>query len=413
MTISKFQNKTLFILMGIIVFDVMGMGLVIPIFPQLFFIEDCVFSGYSINLLYLFYGLGVSLWPLGTFLGTPYLGLLSDKHGRKKLLIVCLFALGLSYALTGIAIITHNIVLFLFIRFFGGFFGGAYDIAQASIADISSPDNKARNIGMISFAVSVGVIFGPVISGITTSSNLLFLFTLTTPFWLATAFAFINTVFIAISFKETFIPQKNINAELKKVFSLFMFAFKDSRIAMVGTAFLFYQIAFGIYITVMPILLEKNFNATIQSTGFFFCIIGIGIAFSILFIQKKVLNRINLISASIYFLIILLVISIMLVFLQKNIFYDFISGFILGMCQLIIYSSMVTICSNSVSMYEQGKVMGGLGAITSFSLFLSGILSSLTADYSFYLPIILMIFSLIICLILMVFVSKKRSSINI
>jgi MFS transporter, DHA1 family, tetracycline resistance protein len=401
------------ILMFTIAIDVMGFGLILPLFPSFFFSQQCVFTGLSSHMEFIYYGMAFALWPAGAFFGTPFLGLLSDKLGRKKILTVCLLCTAFSYALCGISILSHSLWLFLLSRLFAGFFGGAYDIAQAGVADISLPENKARNMGLITFAVAIGVILGPALSGFTTNAKLVSWFSITTPFWISAILACINAFFILFMFKEIYKPDKSIEIKISKAFSSFTFVFKDERVISLGLAFLFLGLAWGMYVSAMPLVLVKLFHTSIQMTGFFFCLLGFGFAVTILFFQKFLLKRMSLLSIAILFSAFLTVLFLFLIIYHDNEIFEYSSSFFMAVFELLTYSSILAMCSNAVTKMEQGRVMGGLGAVSSITFFISGIATSTLIEYSLKIPMIIIFLSYLFCTITLIrikYVSRMQNN---
>ncbi len=385
----KSNGYILATLMLTVVIDMMGFGLIFPLLSSLFISGSNSFIDIntSLHIRYIYYSLAFSLWPIGAFFGTPYLGELSDRFGRRKILSICLFMTGASYALSAISISTGSLFLFFFSRFFSGFFGGCYDIAQAATADISTPELKARNMGWITFAVSIGMILGPIISGFTSDGSYIRWFSVTTPFWIAALLAFFNGVLLFLLFSETYKINKQARIKLAKVFSSFLFIFTDSRVRRLGLIFLMLNIGWCFFVTSIPLILTQKFHFDIRFTGIFFCFIGLGFTFSILFVQKKVLKLFTL--KKIY--IITTVISTFL--LVGNFFYPSLSGlwpsaFFFALFEVLCYSSLLAMISNSVTVDLQGKVMGGLGAVASISFIIAGILLPFLSDLSVVLPLL-------------------------
>ena len=120
----KNSKLALLVLMLIVIIEVMGLGLVLPILPGLFIAKSSPILGLTtgINLRHFFYGLYLSVFPIGMFFGTPFLGELSDKFGRKKILLLCLLAVALCYFFSVVAIHIHSLTIFLLVRIFSGFF---------------------------------------------------------------------------------------------------------------------------------------------------------------------------------------------------------------------------------------------------------------------------------------------------
>ena len=112
------KKTVLFLLMLTIVIELMGAFLVFPILPKLFISDHSRFLGAGISLekREFYYSLSMLLWSVGTFFGAPLLGSLSDDIGRKRVLVLCLFATTISYLLGGISVLFGSIVLFFLSR---------------------------------------------------------------------------------------------------------------------------------------------------------------------------------------------------------------------------------------------------------------------------------------------------------
>nr|WP_273700676.1 MFS transporter [Coxiella burnetii] len=107
------------------------------------------------------YGLTVGIFMICWFFGAAILGDLSDTVGRKKALLVCLIGSFLGYLLSAFAVGIHSLTFLILGRVIAGFTAGSQPIAQAAIVDVSSEAHKARNIGLILLAISLGLSSGP------------------------------------------------------------------------------------------------------------------------------------------------------------------------------------------------------------------------------------------------------------
>ena len=140
--------------------DVTGLGLIIPVVPKL--IEDLLHTT-NISKVALIGGLLTFSYAIMQFLFAPVLGNLSDKYGRRPILLFSLLGFGLDYLLLAFA----PSIGWLFVgRIIAGITGASMTTASAYIADISTPETRAQNFGMIGAAFGLGFIVGPMIGGL-------------------------------------------------------------------------------------------------------------------------------------------------------------------------------------------------------------------------------------------------------
>jgi len=384
---NKKSTGMLSVLMLTIMIDVMGFGLIFPLMPTLFLsTHGLIAGGISTFGRYWYYAIAVATWPLGNFFGTAYLGELSDKYGRRKILIGCLAMVAASYLIAAVSIPMHSLWLFMFSRLLAGFFGGSYDIAQAAIVDISPPDLKARNMSMITFAAAIGIILGPLISSFTGSSQMISWFSITTPFWIAGILSLINMLWILLVFVETFQPNLEKHISWARVFTACKFIFVDKRVSKLGLVFFFFILGWGFYVQQIPLVLDKVFHFDAHLIGLFFFVLGIGFALSMIFVQPKLLKLYSM--QTIYKLGVLAVaIILLLASVILTVKLEWISVFLVGVFFIIAYGCILALISGAVTANEQGQAMGGLGAVGAIGFLVTGISLAVLTKISVNLPI--------------------------
>lgn len=159
--------------------DVIGFGIIIPVMPQL--ISDL--KQVDISTAAKFGSYLTVAYAITQFLFAPVLGSLSDKYGRRPVLLFSLFGFGIDYLFLALAP-SYN---WLFAgRIIAGITGASFSTAAAYIADISAPENRAKNFGMIGAAFGIGFIIGPLLGGLLSS------FGQRIPFYAAAALALLN-----------------------------------------------------------------------------------------------------------------------------------------------------------------------------------------------------------------------------
>lgn len=174
--------------------DMVGLGIIIPVAPKL--ISGLAHVNLSEAARYggwLFF-----VYAAMQFLCAPLIGNLSDRFGRRPVLLFSLLAIGVDYAITGLA---PTIGWLFLARTLSGMAGASYTTANAYIADVTPPEKRAQNFGLVGAAFSFGFIVGPVIGGLLgdISPRL--------PFLVSAGLAFANTAFGFFALPESLTPE--------------------------------------------------------------------------------------------------------------------------------------------------------------------------------------------------------------
>ena len=160
---KKKLNPTLAVFITVFI-DLLGVGIIIPVFAPLI-IENkhgMMPAEMTEATRSIFYGFLTATFPFFQFFGAPILGTLADKYGRKKILQISLVGTLVGYVLFALSI-HYQILWMLFLaRAIPGFMGGNISIVSAALADISKPEERAKNFGLIGMAFGMGFIFNNV-----------------------------------------------------------------------------------------------------------------------------------------------------------------------------------------------------------------------------------------------------------
>ena len=198
------QRKHALTFVTITVFlDTIGFGIIVPIMPEYL----TQLAGIDLSAASAISGYLIVSFAVTNFLFAPLLGSLSDRYGRRPVLMLSLFFYGVSYLIAGFA--TALWVLFIG-RFLTGITSATYATANALIADVSPPEQRAQNFGLLGLAFGLGFIFGPTIGGILGAWDL------RAPFFIAAALTFINTAYGFFFLKETLSANNRRAFELRR-----------------------------------------------------------------------------------------------------------------------------------------------------------------------------------------------------
>jgi DHA1 family tetracycline resistance protein-like MFS transporter len=285
---DKLTKKVMPIVIFTIFLDVLGVGILIPVLPQLIF-RIFIPAGYSHNTSLIMLGWLTGIYPLMQFLATPILGQLSDRFGRKPVLGFSLAGTAAGYVLFAIGIITKNIPLLFASRAMDGITGGNISVARAVIADVSPPEKRTENFAKIGAAFGIGFVAGPYIGARLASPGVSFFGLFNTPHWFGPAVPFwftailsaVNTLLLLTILPET---HQHINKKLKLTWNKSLQNIRRAATSpelrvIFGSEFMFWG-GFTFFTTFFQIYLIQKLGFKVNNVGDFFAYIGICIAVS-------------------------------------------------------------------------------------------------------------------------------------
>lgn len=333
------ENKNLGVIALIAVVNALGYGIIIPVlysYSQRFGLTD-----FENGLLF-------ATFSVCQFLSTPLIGRLSDKYGRKPLLVISLSGTAISFFMMAFA----PSAIFLFLaRALDGLTAGNLPVAQAVISDTTTAENRAKGFGIIGAAFGFGFVFGPAISAVTVGISEFL------PFIIA---AVISTVAVLITLKVL----KETNQHLGEVKRSKLFDFKHLYEALfypnVGVTLVitfFYFLAFSLFIYAFQPYSVKILNLSVNQISLQFTIFGfIGLITQMLIVQR-IAKRFGL---KISYQLSLIVVAI--AFLMLYVFQNY-SLFIVSLALLALANSLVqpltnTILSKETDEKSQGSILG-------------------------------------------------------
>lgn len=256
----------LFILLTLMI-DAMGIGLILPVMPDL--IREV--NGGDLGQAAVWGGILSTIFAVMQFLFGPIVGSLSDRFGRRPVLLVSLGVMALDYLVMAVA---GTIWLLVLGRIVGGITAATQSTASAYIADISKPEEKAANFGLVGAAFGVGFVLGPVLGG------LLAEFGTRAPFYAAAALAGANMVFGYFVLKETVTDKTRRSFTLARAnpFGAFRAIGRLPGVGRLLVLFLIYQIAFTVYPAIWAYFTQARFGWDPRMVGLSLASFGISMA---------------------------------------------------------------------------------------------------------------------------------------
>lgn len=344
--------------------DVTGLGLIIPVVPKL--IEDLLHTT-NISKVALFGGLLTFSYAIMQFLFAPVLGNLSDKYGRRPVLLFSLLGFGLDYLLLAFA----PSIGWLFVgRIIAGITGASMTTASAYIADISTPETRAQNFGMIGAAFGLGFIVGPMIGGLLGEMGPRI------PFLVAASLALLNAAYGYFVLPESLEANNRRSFEWKRanpISALKNLSRFPAVAGLIVSFFLIYIASHAVQSNWSYFNIEK-FKWTPKMIGISLAVVGILVSLVqgvlVRFVNPKIGNE-----RSVYVGLGLYTIGLILFGLasQSWMMFAFLIPYCLGG---ISGPGLQAIISGSVPANEQGELQGSLTSIVSITSIVGPLLMS-------------------------------------
>lgn len=384
------KKTSLFILMLITMIDYIGIGFVYPIFSHLLFRPNSpLLSTDASDIQRGFYlGLLLSLLSFAQFFFGPLLGKISDRIGRKKVLLASLSIGTAGYLISLLGILGMSIHLLLFSRIVIGASTGNTAVVQAAIADISSPTEKSKFFGLYNMSLGIGLALGPFLGGIFSNPNFFHESAATLPFWIGTFSCIVSFLLIAVFFPET---HKSSTQErpgflsaihdLKKVFEM-----KGIRILMLSI--FFFVFGWSYYFEFVSVYLINHFDFHTEEIGYFYGYSAAWYAFSTGFLIFPALRRFR--SEQVLFYSLALAGVYIFVFLMiENSAYLWLYLPILIYLVSLVFPTATAMVSNWASSERQGEVLGIFQSVQSLGWTIAPLLSGSLIGFYHKMPILM------------------------
>lgn len=368
----KLNSKLNLIIILLIAFvDYVGIGLVYPIFAVLLFDPNILIVPANSSLEYrgAMLGILISLTPISQFFISPILGTFSDVKGRKPALLIGIGFGCLGYIIAVLGVYMSSLWLLFLYRILVGASDATAAVAQATLADISTEENKVKRFSYLSSCLGLGFTVGPFMGGILADPTVVSWFNYSTPLIAAGLMSLMNLILVLWKFPETqqILEKRNFDFteglhNLRKVFLL-----KNLRWVFFGGFALYF--GWSVFNEFAPLLLRERFDFSLSRIGEFYAYTGawfaIGALMATRFVDRFSPEKIAIIST-------LLVAICMLTFLipSQSVYIWLITPLML--CSLAFaYPTATTIISNCTCSKTQGGILGVYQSVCAAAMGLS------------------------------------------
>ena len=255
------KRSPLLVIFITIFIDLVGFGIVIPVLP--FYAEGTKFGATPREV-----GLLFASYSFMQLIFAPVLGRLSDKYGRRPILLISLLGTSLGFLILGFA--TTLWMLFLG-RIIDGISGGNISTAQAYIADVTTKEDRAKGMGLIGAAFGLGFVFGPAIGGVLSRWGI------NVPFLFAGTLAFANAILLYFTLPETVTPDHpaRVSAASGRGWGQLIVSLKNPRLGFVMTIYFLSIVAFSIMTAVFSLFMLFRLGYDAFHNGWVFAYVGV------------------------------------------------------------------------------------------------------------------------------------------
>lgn len=351
-----------------VLIDTIGFGIIMPVMPTLL----VALTGETVSQVTLIAGWLLTTYAVLQFVCGPIMGNLSDRFGRRPVLLASLAAFGFDYALMGFA----PTIAWLFLgRAIAGIAGAVYSPAMAYIADVSTPDKRAQSFGMMGAAFGLGFIVGPAIGGLLGELGP------RAPFFAAAALAGLNFLYGVFVLPESLPADKRRKFEWKRANPLGTFlSFRryPAVLAIAGAVFL-WQLAHQVYPSTWSFFATIRFQWSEAAIGASLAFVGVLMAFTQGYLTGKIVPRIGEYRAVIVGVVSGAASMLVLAFATQS--WVAYAGMAMGLLQGLAYPSMNAIMSKQAPPDQQGELQGGVASMMSLTTIIGPLLMTQTLGH--------------------------------
>lgn len=365
------MDKKLFTLLLVVFIDLVGFGIVIPILPLL--IEHIGGGPFLVGVV-------IAIFSLFQFIFSPILGRLSDKYGRRPILLISSLLNSFSYFLI---FFSQAFWIIILARMIAGIGSSNISVTQAYIADTSGSHERTKRMALIGAAFGLGFIVGPFLGGVVAER-----FSISAPFLIPAILSLLNSILIFIILPESnLILKKHIKIELFNL-RVTKEVLKPKNMAFLLFLFFFVNLALALIIGVFPIFSQAKFGWTEGQNGYYFGLIGVASFITQVWLIRILLKRFRenkiIIMALVVFAIATLIIGFSPISLLVIIFGPFTAvGF--GLLN-VNTQALISLESNPD---EQGMVMGVAQSFASLARVIGPLLGGAIATFNLSAPYII------------------------
>lgn len=364
--ISEPPKRALMLVFFTIFLDILGFGILVPVIP--FLVEPFDNSALIIGLL-------TVSFSISQFIAAPILGVMSDRWGRRPVLLISILGAAIAYAAFGLA---NAIWIFFAARIVDGLTGGNISTAQAYIADVSPPKDRAKNFGLIGAAFGAGFVLGPAIGGVLSHISL------SAPAYLAGALCLSSAIFGYFFLPESLPPEKRRTLpftiqDFHPFNQLFSFL-KNPVLLMNFTALLMMGLAMNALRSNFAVYCREVLHFDAAHVGYLYAYLGTIVVFTQMVLVRRIAPKLGeRKTALIGFFSMMLGFAWMAT--QPDLWQIACIMPLIAIGNGLCFPTITAMNSHAVESYQQGGVMGAQQSVNSMAMILGPFIAGWAFDH--------------------------------
>lgn len=380
---------SLFIISFIGFIDLVGVGLVYPMFSSMLYQPESQFLSANISdtMRGTYLGILLAMMPLIQFFSAPILGMLSDRYGRKKIIIPSLLIGCIGYLIAIFACMTNSLAFLILSRVGVGISAGTVAVVNAAVADISDSQEKAKNFGVLNMAMGLGFTVGPLLGGVFSGLDFGFVQGYSVVFLGAAVMTLINLLMVVFFLEDHYVPTGSQECSLIQGIVNVRKAYVSKNLRFLFLALFFGCIGWSFYWEFAPVtwIIQYNFDAV--TIGYCYAYGAAIYALSCGLLIRPILNRYSN-QQVLYYALMGCSFAIGMLLLHTNTLWLWVYIPLQQYCIALFWPTAATLVSNSVGEEQQGEALGVFSSVESLAFAISPLLAGPLLGLSNMMPLI-------------------------
>lgn len=330
-------------------------------------------------------GFVLAIYPIGQFFGAPILGALSDRFGRKPILLISLIITTMCFGGLGYAIQIQNLSLFVVVSLIMGLAEANIATAQSAVADVTTEENRTRMFAYINLSASGAFVIGPLLGGVLADPHLVPWFNNSTPYWAVFILLIFTVIFMFAAFKETRPKEKRTEVSYTQAFTNLARIFNPGKLRIIYLVnFLIYLSIFGFF-RAFPMYLVEHYDMHVAELAKYIAWNAVPVVIGSLWLMGYLSKLHSPRTIAIYSTLLFGLFNLFVILPQSE-YMLYLTLFLPGLALAValpVASSMISLRAGE---QEQGRALGNNLSITVGAEVLSGLAAGFLAAYFIKLP---------------------------